>query len=266
MIDSSYLLVCAIAFVAMFGGGMVGILAARALPEHHLSDASATVVKLAAAVVVSLTSLVLALMLSSANSSFSANAGIVKKLSSDLIHLDHLLRVYGPDANAARVDLRAYATKKNDELFGVSKAPVTTNRATTISETANRETADQLDALLDAVVSLSPADRRQTALVTQAQFLIDNIYAERWLLWENPGPTVPAQFLFVLIFWLALIYVSFGLFAPANLTVIASFFLSALAVAGAVLLILELGDPVHHGWFQVSSEPMRRAVVEIGRP
>src|SRR5476649_1432003 len=183
MIDSSYLLVCAIAFVAMFGGGLIGILAARALPEHHLSAQSATVVKLAAAVVVSLTSLVLALMLSSANSSYSANAGIVKKLSSDLIHLDHLLRVY--------------ATKKNDELFGVSKAPSTTS-----SETANRETADQLDALLDAVVSLSPADRRQTALVSQAQFLIDNVYAERWLLWENPGSTVPAQFLFVLIFWL----------------------------------------------------------------
>ena len=256
MLDSSYLLVCAVAFAAMFGGGMIGILAARALPEHHLSDQSATVVKLSAAVVVSLTSLVLALMLSSANSSFSANAGIVKKLSSDLIHLDHLLRVYGPDANAARANLRAYATKKNDELFGVSKAPAT----------ANRETADQLDALLDAIVSLSPADRRQTALVSQAQFLIDNVYAERWLLWENPGSTVPAQFLFVLIFWLAPIYVSFGLFAPANLTVIASFFLSALAVAGAVLLILELGDPVHHGWFQVSNEPMRRAVVEIGRP
>jgi len=256
MLDSSYLLVCAVAFAAMFGGGMIGIFAARALPEHHLSAASATVVKLAAAVVVSLTSLVLALMLSSSNSSYSANAGIVKKLSSDLIHLDHLLRVYGPDANAARADLRAYATKKNDELFGVSKAPAS----------ANRETADQLDTLLDAVVSLSPADRRQTALVSQAQFLIDNIYAERWLLWENPGSTVPAQFLFVLIFWLALIYVSFGLFAPANLTVMASFFLSALAVAGAVLLILELGDPVHHGWFQVSSEPMGRALVEISRP
>lgn len=70
----------------------------------------------------------------------------------------------------------------------------------------------------------------------------------------------------MLIFWLALIYVSFGLFAPANLTVVASFFLSALAVAAAVLLILELGDPVHHGWFQVSSEPMGRALVEIGRP
>jgi len=41
----------------------------------------------------------------------------VKKLSSDLINLDHLLRIYGPDANGARTALRAYAAKKNEELF-----------------------------------------------------------------------------------------------------------------------------------------------------
>ena len=64
--------------------------------------------------------LVLALMLSSANNSFAANAGILKKLSSDLIHLDHLLRTYGPEANEARANLRAYTTRKNDELFPVS--------------------------------------------------------------------------------------------------------------------------------------------------
>jgi hypothetical protein len=31
-------------------------------------------------------------------------------------------------------------------------------------------------------------------------------------------------------------------------------------------MILELGDPMHHSWLQVSSEPMRRALLEIGRP
>jgi len=85
-------------------------------------------------------------------------------------------------------------------------------------------------------------------------------------LWENPGTTVPVEFLFVLIFWLALIFVSFGLFAPVNATVITSFFVSALAVTGAVLMLLELGDPMHHGLLHVSSEPMRRALIEIGRP
>jgi hypothetical protein len=256
VVDSSSLLICVMALVAMFGGGLIGIFAARLLPAHHLNDSSASVVKLLATVVVSLTSLVLALMLSSANSSFAVNAGIVKKLSSDLIHLDHLLRTYGPEANEARASLRAYTTRKNDELFPVSAVPAPTDR----------ETSDRLDTLLDSILSLAPTDRRHTALVEQALAITSSIYAERWLLWENPGSTVPPQFLFVLIFWLFLIFVSFGLFAPFNHTVIAAFLLCSLAVAGAILMILDMGDPMHPGWVQVSGEPMRRAVIEVGRP
>jgi len=240
----------------MFGGAVIGIYAARSLPRHHLSPESATVVKLSAGIVVSLTSLVLALMLSAANSTFSVNAGIVKKLSSDLINLDHMLRMYGPDADAARSTLRAYASKKNAELFPASDA----------LSTANRETADLLDGLFDAVLSLSPTDRRHTTLVSQSLASIANIYAERWLLWESPGSTVPLPFLFVLVFWLSLIFASFGLFAPVNVTVVTSFFLSSLAVAGGILLILELGDPMHGSWIHVSGEPLRRALLEIGRP
>ena len=256
MIGSSYLYISLAAFAAMFGGSLIGIFIARALPEHHLSAGSATAVKLSAGIVVSLTSLVLALMLSSANSSYSANTGIVKKLSSDLINFDHLLRIYGPDANGARTALRAYAAKKNEELFPASKT----------RSTANRETADLLDGLLEATLALSPAERRHPALHAQALAITSNIYAERWLLWENPGTTVPEEFLFVLIVWLALIFVSFGLFAPVNATVITSFFISAFAVTGAVLMLLELGDPMHHGLLHVSSEPLRRALIEIGRP
>lgn len=240
----------------MSGGALIGIGAARVLPDHHLSRESATAVKLAAALVVLLTSLVLALMLSAANSSFSTNAGIVKKLGSDLIHLDHVLRIYGPEANDARADLRAYATWKNEELFSTLAVPTTTNR----------ETADLLDKLLDSTLSLAPADRRQAALVAQAQTIIANIYGGRWLLWENPGTTVPIQFLFVLIGWLFLIFLSFGLFAPLNATVATSFFLTSLAVMGAILMILELGDPMHQSLVRISSQPMRSALIEIGRP
>lgn len=130
----------------------------------------------------------------------------------------------------------------------------------------DRETSDQLDRLLNSILSLAPADRRHSALAEQALAITSSIYAERWLLWENPGSTVPPQFLLVLIFWLFLIFVSFGLFAPVNLTVIASFLLCTLAVSGAILMILDMGDPMHPGWVQVSGEPMRRAMIEVSRP
>ncbi|CAN5902237.1 hypothetical protein BH11PSE3_BH11PSE3_36890 [soil metagenome] len=256
MFDSSFLHICAVAFVAMVAGALTGICAARALPGHHLSPESSTVVKLAAAVVVSLTAMVLALMLSAANSSYSVNAGIVKKLGADFVHLDHMLRAYGPEANDARAKLRAYASKKEEELFPTSQGP----------STDDRQTADLLDVLLESVVALSAIERRHNALGAQALTITSNIYAERWLLWANPGTTVPLQFLYVLIFWLFLIFVSFGVFAPVNATVVTSFFLSALAVTGAILIILELGDPMRHGWIQISSDPMRRALLEIERP
>jgi len=44
----------------------------------------------------------------------------------------------------------------------------------------------------------------------------------------------------VLIFWLAIIFISFGLFAPANTTVIVTRFVCALSISGAIFLILEL--------------------------
>ncbi len=256
MLDRSYLLICLFALIAMFGGGLIGLYVARALPSHHLTKESGAVVKLSAAVVASLTSLVLALMLSAANGAYSVNAGIVTKLGSDIIQLDHMLRAYGPEADAARVHLRDYAGRKSEELFPAAPPPSRDSRGT----------ADLLDRLLDSILSLTLPDRRHTALAAQALSITNQIYAERWLLWENPGTTVPAPFLFVLVFWLFLVFVSFGVFAPPNLTVVASLFLSALAVTGAIFLILQLGDPMHHSWLQISGEPLQRALSEIGRP
>jgi hypothetical protein len=46
-------------------------------------------------------------------------------------------------------------------------------------------------------------------------------------------------FLVVMVFWLAVIFASFGLFAPRNATVIANLFVCALSVSGAIFLILE---------------------------
>src|SRR5262249_14123661 len=55
-----------------------------------------------------------------------------------------------------------------------------------------------------------------------------------------PGSAVPAPFLVVLIFWLTIIFASFGLFAPLNVTVLATFLVCALSVSSAIFLILEL--------------------------
>ena len=74
--------------------------------------------------------------------------------------------------------------------------------------------------------------------------------------------------LIVVISWLAIIFVSVGLFAPPNLTVIAALMLAVFSVAGAILgaifLILELDQPFD-GMIQISSVPMRNALQHLGQ-
>jgi hypothetical protein len=49
--------------------------------------------------------------------------------------------------------------------------------------------------------------------------------------------------LVVLVLWLTVIFISFGLFAPFNGTVIASLFVLRAGGSGAIFLILEMYEP-----------------------
>ena len=86
----------------------------------------------------------------------------------------------------------------------------------------------------------------------------------RWRVIEETGSSISTPFYVVLVFWLTIIFASFGLFAPRNATVIAAFFVCALSVSGAIFLILEL-DQSFRGLLQVSSAPLRTALAQLGQ-
>lgn len=75
---------------------------------------------------------------------------------------------------------------------------------------------------------------------------------------------IPVAFLAVLIAWLSILFAGFGLFAPANATVLAALFLGALSVAAAVFLVMELGRPFE-GIMQISRAPLQAALLQLGR-
>jgi membrane-bound ClpP family serine protease len=86
----------------------------------------------------------------------------------------------------------------------------------------------------------------------------------RWLMYEQAITSVSIPLLVVLVLWLAAIFISFGLFAPFNATVVASLFVSALSVSGAIFLILEMYTP-YAGLIQLSSAPLRAALAHLGQ-
>jgi hypothetical protein len=68
----------------------------------------------------------------------------------------------------------------------------------------------------------------------------------------------------VLIFWLAVIFASFGLFAPGNASVVVALSLGALSVAAAIYLMVELDQP-YSGFIRLSDAPLRTALEQLGR-
>jgi hypothetical protein len=93
----------------------------------------------------------------------------------------------------------------------------------------------------------------------QAMTLAGKIGDARWLLSQQVGQGTPKTFVALLVFWLTLLFASFGLFAPPNSTSAVILTLCAVAVAGAVGMFLEL-EQGFGGLIHISPKPMRQAL------
>ena len=63
------------------------------------------------------------------------------------------------------------------------------------------------------------------------------------MLAAQAGSAILRSFLIILVCWVTVSFVSFGLFAPTNATVVATLLVCALSVSAAIFLILELDQP-----------------------
>jgi hypothetical protein len=238
-------------FIAIVFGAMAGIWLSRHLPERHLSSESRTAVSVSMAVVGTLSALVMSLLISSSSASFSARADAVNILGVDIIRLDRALHQYGPSANHIRELLQQYAQTKTQQLDDNGSKAGLDLTSLAIFENISIQ-----------VFELQPGTHREREVRQQAIKVLDEISNARWLLVEKSAGSLPAPFLTVLIFWLAILFGSFGLFAPPNATVLTVILLCGLAISGGVFVILDLGT-LTEGIIRVSVAPMQNAIKEI---
>jgi hypothetical protein len=239
-----------IVFALVLAGASVGWALRRRLPPHHLDDETKSLVSVSMAVVATISALVLGLLISNANTSFSALGGEVTALSAQILRLDQILRRYGPGTGEAREMLRQYAELKAADLFPDNPKDV---------RLGDQSTYELLQQLEDSLLALKPANSRDQWWLGQAMTLAGKIGDTRWLLAQQVGQGTPKAFVALLVFWLTLLFASFGLFAPANTTSAATLTLCAVAVAGAIGMILEL-EQGFGGRIHVSPQPMRQAI------
>jgi hypothetical protein len=243
-----------IVFALVFGSALLAMLVHNALPEHHLSADSKDVVKLGIALIATMSALVLSLLVASAKSAFDTRSNQVVQASADIMLLDRALTRYGPETKEARALLQRSVASTVERFW-----PADGVRPITIDPKIS-----PVEGLYDKIEALSPQNETQRALRTQAEAMALDMGRTRLLAFEHLGTSIPLPFLVVLVFWLCIIFASFGLFAPRNATVIAVLCVCALSVSGAIFLILEL-DRSFEGLLQVSGAPLRAALAQLGR-
>lgn len=240
----------------IFGGVLLGMFLRHRLPQHHLSSDSKDTVKLAAGMIATLSALVLGLLVSSAKSTFDTVNSEMTQGAAKLIHLDRVLADYGSESKTSRELLRASTVVGIQMIWPETK--------TQVSGLNSFEKMNGMEALQIKLLELTPTNELQRQMFQQAQQTCIELRQSRWLVIEQTQNALPVPFLVMLLFWLTMLHMSFGLFAPRNTTVIIVLLLCALSVSGAVFLILEMNHPLS-GLIKVSSAPMLKALEHLGQ-
>ena len=244
-----------VVFACTFAGALLGIALRRILPERHINEDSKDAVKLGMGLIATMAALVLALLIASAKSYHDLQNTEVTELASDFILLDRALARYGPEANDARSQIPVTINHVLDQTW---------SKDAFRSENLDRAFGPRAELFYAEMKRLEPRTDFQRAVYAQILDIGMELSRKRSFLLEQSGGSIPTPFLVVLVFWLALIFVSFGLFAPTNSTVIGILLACALSVAAAIFLILELDRPFQ-GIMQISGAPLRKALIYLGK-
>ncbi len=253
----SSLAMSGIVFACVFGGTLLGMLLRAILPERHLSAESKDVVKLGTGLIGTMAALVLGLMVASAKSSFDAQRAGLAQLSGNIVFLDRMLAHYGPESAEARETLHASVADMLARTWP-DENPQNGSVATPA------ETEGRYEGLYEQIQGLAPKTEAQRSIQSQALKLLTDIGQARWTLFAQRSSSISLIFLIVMASWLGIVFASFSLFAPSNGTVFITLLLCAVVVSSMIFLILELDRPFD-GVIRVSSEPLRRAISQLGR-
>jgi len=240
----------------ILSGVLLGLLLHKLLPAQHLENESKDAIKLGAGMIATVSALVLGLLVASAKSSFDSTEDAITQRAAKIIFLDRLLLDYGPETKATREQLRQTVAASIEMLWPDTKSSA--------EGLAAYERMNGMQVTQMTLLQLTPTTNAQRQLFATAQQILTDLRQSRWLLILRAQRVIPIPFLVVLLFWLTMLHVSFGLFAPRNATVITVLFVSALSVSGAIFIVLDMSHPLQ-GVIKVSSEPMRHALELLGQ-
>jgi len=242
----------------IFGGGVIGLGLQRALPEKHTTGPARDMIGAVAGLLTLLCALVTGLLIWTAYGVYAGQTIAIQTLASKVLQLDLALADYGPEATAERAALRDRLGKTIDQVWGTRESDA--NFAANSFASAIRVMRDPEK----AIGNLQPSTDQQRQELATAKSDIEAIGQSR--LQMSFALTAPVSYplLLTVVGWVFFLFVGFGLMSRGNLMSVMALAVGAVAVASAVLLILDLSNP-YSGVFRASAAPLEQVLAVMGK-
>ena len=242
-------------FVLSFGASLAGIVGRSRLPAHHLEGDSKDALRLVLGLITTLTALVLSLLISSEYSAYQAQQTEVLQLGVHVLQVDRTLAHFGSNTNQQRGQLR--------QLLAATIARVWPDDGVEAQAPAPQAALQEGEELFEVVANMSSKTDLQRLAQNRALQLLEGVGETSHILIAQSKGALSRPMLLTLMSWLAVLFFGFGLFSRFNATVAGALFVGALAVSGALFLVIEMDHP-YGGWIQISSAPLRTVLAQMG--
>lgn len=244
--------------ILMFAGGSLGLALQRILPEKHITGGSREMIAAVVGLLTLLCALVTGLLVWTAYGVYAGQNTQIQALASKVMQLDLALSDYGPEANAARAQLRDAVGKTIDQIWGTSESDANfaaNNFAAALQNMRGRE---------KALAGLHPSTDEQKRALASATATSDALAQARMQMSFALTAPVSYPLLLTVVGWVTCLFCGFGLMSRGTATSVIALAVGSVAVATAVLLIVELSTP-YSGVFLASSAPLEQVLAVMGK-
>jgi hypothetical protein len=244
--------------IGVFAGGLIGLALKHVLPEQHTSGPSRDMIGAVVGLLTLLCALVTGLLIWTAYGVYAGQNTAIQTLAAKVLQLDLALADYGPEAKSARLQLRERVGKTIDQVWGTHLSD---------AKFAAEELSASIQVMHDpekALGHLQAATDDQRQALASAKSAVEAIALSRLQMSFALSAPVSYPLLLTVVGWVFFLFCGFGLMSKGGAMPIITLAVGAIAVATAVLLILDLSNP-YSGAFRASPAPLEQALSVMGK-
>jgi hypothetical protein len=256
-----------ILFAFLVAGASGGFLLRSWIPEPHRNQPTIEFLRIVTALLVTFAALVMSLILASVRNSYDAAFHDRSHYAASLAELDSCMREYGPELADARTKLHQYTAAVIASTWPGEPRPQGVDYPDTSKMPRLGEVpilGNMMNDIGLEIAGLAPKSGLHQSLSARCAADYREVISARWAVIEDVHGSLSAPFAAVLVFWLMLVFLSFGLQAPRNVLAGVVIGIAIVSVTSVMFVILDLDLP-YGGLFGIPSTSMRLAMADMLR-